>query len=233
MPLNFSLTLCLIFSGACLVINRPFLEASEKKEYKKALFYKVGSSLCFVALSGISVGTKGVGFSDFWLIVTLGLFFGTVGDLLLAFRHFSKRGYELFFTVGAVAFALEHLSFIGYFLFSNENIVPITTLAFVVCFAAATFVLAKTRVDAGRLQIGVYIYIAVVCLTSATAIATAILTPSIGSLMFALGSLCFVASDTTICVYNFSEHKEFQLMILLHYLYSPAQILIALSVLFI
>lgn len=233
MTLNLSLVCCLILSGACLVLNRPFLEASEKKEYKKALLFKIASSLCFVALSGISVLTDGVGYSSTWLVVTLGLFFGTLGDLLLAFRHIHKKHYELYFTIGAFSFVLEHLLFIGHFLYRDENIVPIATLCFVISFAIATFTLAKTRVNGGRLQIGIYVYVAFVCLMSSVAVATAIKNPTVGNLMFALGSLCFVASDTTICVYNFSEYKDFKLMVLLHYLYSPAQILIALSVLFI
>lgn len=233
MTLNLSLVCCLVLSGACLVLNRPFLEASEKKEYKKALLFKIASSLCFVALSGISVITDGVGFSSTWLVVALGLFFGTLGDLLLALRHICKRRYEFYFTVGALAFVIEHLLFIGHFLYNDENIVPIATLSFVISFAAATFTLAKTRVNGGRLQIGIYVYVAFVCLMSSVAVAAAIKNPTVGNLMFALGSLCFVASDTTICVYNFSEYKDFKLMVLLHYLYSPAQILIALSVLFV
>ncbi len=233
MGLNLSLIMCLVFSGACLVLNRPFLEATEKNEHKKAIIYKIASSLCFVALTGISVVTENVGFSKFWLVVALGLFFGTLGDLLLAFRHLVKKRYYFYFAIGAAAFIMEHLMFIGYFLIENQDIIPIATLCFVVSFATATFVLAKTHVDGGKLRVGVYVYVAIVCFMSATAISTAIKTPSVGSLMFAIGSLCFVASDTTICVYNFSEHKDFRLMTLLHYLYSPAQILFALSVMFI
>lgn len=233
MSLNISLLLCLAFSAACLVINRPFLEATERKEHKKALIYKIASSLCFVALTGISLLTENVGYSKFWLVVALGLFFGTLGDLLLAFRHIVKKRYETYFALGAAAFVLEHFMFIGYFIMENEDIIPIATLCFVISFAAATFVLAKTRVDGGKLRIGVYIYIAIVCFMSATAIATFIKEPSVGNLMFAIGSVCFIASDTTICVYNFSDHKDFRLMTLLHYLYSPAQILFALSVMFI
>lgn len=233
MSLNLSLVLCLIFSGTCLVLNRPFLEASEKKQNVKALWLKLLASLCFMALTVISLFTEGVGYDEFWLVVTLGLFFGMLGDVLLAFRHIFEKHYELCFTVGAVSFVLEHLLFIGYFVWVNQNIVPIATLCFIISFATATFVLAKTRVKGGRLQIGLYVYIAIVCLMSATAVATAIKQPSIGNLMFAIGSLCFVASDTTICVYNFSEYKDFKWMILLHYLYYPAQLLIALSVMFV
>lgn len=232
MNLNFSLVLCLIFSGACLVINRPFLEASEKKQNIRALWLKLSASLCFMAITVISLFTENVGYDRFWLVVTLGLLFGMLGDVLLAFRHIFEKHYELCFTVGAISFVLEHLLFIGYFVYVNENIVPVATLFFIISFATATFVLAKTRVNGGRLQIGLYVYIAIVCLMSATAVATAIKTPSVGSLMFALGSVCFVASDTTICVYNFSKYKEFKWMILLHYLYYPAQLLIALSVIF-
>lgn len=233
MSLNLSLILCLAFAGACLVLNRPFLEASEKHENVKALWLKLLASLCFMALTAISLLTKGVGDSLFWLIVTLGLFFGMIGDLLLALRHIDKKRYEFYFAIGACSFVLEHLLFIGYFVTLNEDIIPMATLFFVISFATATFVLAKTRVNGGGLQIGIYIYIAVVCLMSATALSTAISSLSVGSIMFALGSICFVASDTTICVYNFSGHKDFKLMILLHYLYYPAQILIALAVMFV
>lgn len=233
MSLNISLVLCLILSGACLVINRPFLEASEKQQNVRALWLKLAASLCFMAIAVISLFTENVGYDRFWLVVALGLFFGCVGDVLLAFRHIFKKHYELCFTVGALSFVLEHLLFIGYFVYINENIVPVATLCFIIGFATATFVLAKTRVKGGRLQIGLYVYIAIVCLMCATAVATAIKLPSVGSLMFALGSICFVASDTTICVYNFSEYKEFKWMILLHYLYYPAQLLIALSVMFV
>lgn len=233
MSLNLSLILCLALSCASLVFNRPFLEASQKADHKKALIYKLFASLCFMFIPLISIFTLNVGYSEFWLIITLGLFFGMVGDILLAFRHFSKKFYELYFAIGAVSFILEHILFILYFVYVNPDIVPITTLAFIISFATSTFVLARWKVKGGRLQIGIYLYIAIVCLMSATAISTAINTFSIGSLMFAIGSLSFVASDTAICVYNFSEYKDFKLMILLHYLYYPAQLLIALSVMFV
>ncbi len=233
MTFNFSIVLCLLFSGACLVLNRPFLEASEKKQHFKAMWLKLFASLCFMAIAGVSVATQGVGFSRFWLVVSLGLLFGLIGDLLLAFRHIFQKHYELCFSVGALFFILEHFLFIGYFVWVDQDVIPIATLCFIISFAIATFMLAKKRVRGGRLQIGIYVYIAIVCLMSATAISTAIKTPSVGNLMFALGSICFVASDTTICIYNFSEYRDFKLMILLHYLYYPAQILIALSVMFV
>lgn len=107
MSLNLSLVLCLIFSGTCLVLNRPFLEASEKKQNVKALWLKLLASLCFMALTVISLFTEGVGYDEFWLVVTLGLFFGMLGDVLLAFRHIFEKHYELCFTVGAVSFVLD------------------------------------------------------------------------------------------------------------------------------
>lgn len=233
MLLNISLMICLVLAGACLVINRPFLEASEKHRDVRALWFKMAASACFMLLPLISLFTEGVGFSPFWLIVAAGLFFGLVGDLLLAFRHIFNKHLELCFTLGAISFILEHLLFIGYFVYTNQNAVPVSMLVFVVGFATATFVLAKTRVSGGRLQIGIYVYIAVVSLMCATAIGSAIYAPSIGMLMFAIGGVCFLASDTTICVYNFSDNRDFRLMILLHYLYYPAQILIGLSVFFV
>ncbi len=233
MSLNLSVILCLLFSGTCLVLNRPFLEASEKEQHFRAMVFKFLASFCFIIIATLCFFTEGIGYTRFWRVVALGLIFGLIGDLLLAFRHIYEKYYELFFGIGAVSFVLEHFLFIGYFVWVDQDIIPIATLCFIISFAFATFVLAKTGVKGGRLQIGIYVYIAIVCLMSATAISTAIKTPSIGSLMFALGSICFVASDTTICVYNFSQNKDFKLMILLHYLYYPAQILIALSVMFV
>lgn len=233
MAYNLSLLLCLVFSCACLVLNRPFLEATKADQPVKAMWLKLSASLCFMFLALLSLLTSGVGFSQFWVVVTLGLFFGMLGDFLLAFRHIYTRHYELFFAIGAVSFVVEHIIFIVYFVLKNQNIVPIATLCFIVSFAVATFVLAKTGVKGGKLQIGIYVYIAIVCLMSATAISTAINNFNIGTLMFAIGSISFVASDTTICVYNFSGNKDFKWMILLHYLYYPAQLLIALSVMFV
>lgn len=234
MSLNLSIIICLGLMVACIILTGCFLDATEKSNPIKALWYKLSASLCFLVVPIISLFTINVGYSEFWLVVFIGLFFGTVGDVLLGIRRIFPNKKDLFFIVGAIAFSLEHFSFIVYFIYCNQQIVSYALLWFVTMFSCASFVFAKNKVDGKTfIKIGAYIYIAVVILMSSTSLASLLFNFSMGQLMFAIGSLFFVASDITICVYNFGPKKDFKLMLVLHYLYVPAQMLIALSVLFV
>lgn len=232
MKFNISLVISLLLAGVCLVLNRPFLEATESKNHKKAFWYKLFASACFMLIGVLPLITVDSGFSEKWCVIFIGLFFGVLGDLLLSFRHLVTKMYYPFFILGAAAFSVEHIVFVSRFVYENSDVVPVAALCFVIFFAIVSFLFAKFKVDGGRLKFGIYAYIALVVLMFSFAAATCFSEKSISAVMFALGALSFTASDTTICIYNFSPFKDFKLMVFLHYTYAPAQILIALSLLF-
>ncbi len=230
---DLALFFSLVFACACMVLNRPFLDCSQKGEHKKALVYKMCASACFLAIGALSFLTGGVGVNRFSVVVMIGLFLGALGDLLLGFRHYSKNTFNLFFCTGAASFAAEHFLFAGYFALVYEKTLSNAALLFVVIFSVAAFIFGKKKVDGGKLKIGIYAYIAVVIFMCSTALALSVQSFNLGTFMFALGGIAFVCSDVLLCIYNFSEDKRFGYMTILHYLYYPAQILIALSVFFI
>ena len=231
-PFNLSYWICLFFGAVCLILNRPFLEKSERNKPLGALLYKTLASLCFMIIAALCLLSEGVTPSKFHIVAIIGLLAGFLGDILLALRHVYPQKYTLFFVVGAVVFFLEHGLFSAYFMFSGTINAPLTALIFVLGFSVVTYIFAHMNVDGGKLKFGIYVYIGAVILTCANFITAFVVAKTWATAMLAVASILFAASDVILCAYNFGRAKSFKNMYFIHYLYYPAQVLIAVSLLF-
>ena len=101
-----------------------FIIEKIKKYSLKATIIKATTSLFFILVSSVSLYTKGEHILA--VFVTIGLFFGLLGDIFLDFKYVYKEKHEVPFTyAGFIAFAIGHAFYIsGMFLeyYHGENV---------------------------------------------------------------------------------------------------------------
>ena len=98
----------LICAGAALVTF--FLIEKVKAYTVKAVMFKAGASLCFVGVAALCLFANG--HHALSILVTLGLFFGVLGDIWLDFKYVFKEHDRIFTYAGFIMFALGHACYI-------------------------------------------------------------------------------------------------------------------------
>ena len=98
----------LICAGAVLLFF--FLKEKVKAYSVKAVMFKAAASICFVAVAAVSLFAKG--HHALSIFVTLGLFFGVLGDIWLDFKYVFKEHDKIFTYAGFIMFALGHACYI-------------------------------------------------------------------------------------------------------------------------
>lgn len=99
----------LICAGAVLLFF--FLKEKVKAYSVKAVMFKAAASICFVSVAAVSLFAKG--YHALSIFVTLGLFFGVLGDIWLDFKYVFKEHDKIFTYAGFIMFALGHAGFIS------------------------------------------------------------------------------------------------------------------------
>ena len=110
----------LMCAGAVLLFF--FLKEKVKAYSVKAVMFKAAASICFVGVAAVSLFAKG--YHALSIFVTLGLFFGVLGDIWLDFKYVFKEHDKIFTYAGFIMFASGHACYIsGMFLefFNNQN----------------------------------------------------------------------------------------------------------------
>ena len=221
----------IILSLACASCGHSFLQACRDEERVRSFWFKGAAGLCFVALG--LLGASLCAAPGFAVKTVAALMLGLAGDQLLALRFIKSETHDELFVAGAVAFTLGH----GLYIWALLSLVPgalVPALALALpLYALSVFILKRNGFDAGRLTAGAYLYILAVVLMGAVALAAAIRHTGLGTLLFALGGLSFIASDDTLCVFSYGRNRSFVLNRVLHITYYAAQLLIAWSLFFI
>ena len=99
----------LICAGAVLLFF--FLREKVKAYSVKAVMFKATASICFVGVAAVSLFAKG--YHALSIFVTLGLFFGVLGDIWLDFKYVFKEHDRIFTYAGFIMFALGHACYIS------------------------------------------------------------------------------------------------------------------------
>ena len=99
----------LICAGVVLLFF--FLKEKVKAYSVKAVTFKVAASICFVGVAAVSLFAKG--YHALSICVTLGLFFGVLGDIWLDFKYVFKEHDKIFTYAGFIMFALGHACYIS------------------------------------------------------------------------------------------------------------------------
>lgn len=223
--------LIILFAVLCPVAACYFIKAMEAEEHLKATFLKGLATVCCIGIAGVTLFlTKNHRFA---VLVVLGLFFGFVGDELLALRFVYPDSFSSLFLGGAGSFFLGHVFYVIalYGIAADAWIIalPLTAL----CLVLELVNSKRHSLDMGKLFIPLGIYCAFVCFMGCSAVGAAFENFSVGTLLFAVAGVCFIISDSILSVQCFSDHPDNRKNRLLHVFYWAAQLLIALSPLFI
>ena len=214
----------------CVVLDHLFLAEMERGNHPKAVRLKGLASLCFV-LTGLWFAILAGG-GRHHLLIGFGLVLGLIGDVLLAMRFEYPEKHDLYFLIGAISFALGHVLYIAAMLGVNGK-AWLPGLPFWVGLLAIAGVSAlRCKADAGKMQIPGYGYIALVAGMGAIACGLAVKAPCAATVLFAVGGVLFVISDTILSCHCFGTAKDPVYNRWVHYTYYAAQLLIAWSLAF-
>ncbi len=161
------------------------------------------------------------------------LLFGVLGDFFISYKQ------DKYFLSGVLFFALGHIVYSIAFLGAGaykavQHIIPVAAVS--VCIALFLFVIMKTRLQLGKLQIPLVIYAAILFFFFACAVTKGILAFAAGNLPFGLlvmaGGVLFIASDLMLGMRIGGVKLPKPLRHAVSYTYFPAQTLFALSIFF-
>ncbi len=221
----------IILALACAASGVMFIKVTEQGEDVKAVLFKGITTVCVIVIAAIStLRTDNTAFAK---LILLGLFFGFVGDELLALRFVFTEKFNLCFLTGAGAFLIGHI----FYLLALYGIAPKAWIAAVPLLIGALALELrnsnKHNLDMGKMFIPLAVYAALVCFMGCSAVGSALFKFSLGTLLFAVAGVCFIVSDSILSVQCFSDHPSNGKNRSLHAFYWGAQLLIALSPLFI
>ena len=228
----------IVLLAVCVLSAAAFTILSYKKTLIN-LYFKTFSSVMFTILGILSLYTlilNSQKLTDNRLIggffMVLGLIVCMVGDIILGLPKLAETndstpiivgGARWFFT-GHVVYCTTLIVLFGISLPVIALIIPLSILY--------TFVNRKiSKLDYKNLTAGVLLYSIIESLSLALCIVAAIRSFSVASLILMIGFTLFYISDMVL-MHNYFGEKRRMISILCHATYYPAQILIALSILF-
>ena len=222
----FSLIFCILF---CI------FRASKATVYSLCL--KTISSVCFI-LCGI-FAIKFVGESSVSLLIIAGLVMGLIGDIVLDLKIMYPEQGNQYFVAGTTSFAIGHFFYFVAVLLYNSTILPthllwniLAALGFAIIMTVGTMLMSKKMgLNFGKMIYIVAMYCLVLNFMVGFSVAIAIFNPIFW--IFAAGMILFLASDLVLSMQYFGNATAKSLIYVNHILYYLAQILIAISILFI
>lgn len=225
MSLSLLVILCIFLAGL-------FTYTDYKGHYKISVLLKSGATLLIILLSIKCFVYKNLELKIYFYYIFIGLCFGLLGDFLLSLENISKNKKVLFLT-GLVAFLFGHLFYIMAF----SQIHPIGIIDFVLTglyLGIAYFVFTKSDLDLDSFKYGVLMYACVISFMLSKATTLLIFSPNfiLGCVAF-IGALLFVLSDSLLSFSVFGDLNKDKFSLCCHILYFPAQIILALSILFV
>lgn len=227
-----------ILLSICVLASAAFTAYSFKKTLVN-LYFKTFTSVAFTVLGLFSLYAlvaKGIQITDNRLIggffILLGLMICMVGDVILGLPKLAETTKSFAVIVGGAAWF-----FIGHVLYCATLIVlfgisPIVILFVVPLSLIYTFLNRKLgNLDYKNLTVGVLIYSVVESLSLAICATELIEGFSVAALILTIGFALFFFSDMVL-MHNYFGEKRRRVSVLCHGSYYPAQILIALSIMF-
>jgi hypothetical protein len=205
----------------------------------KAVMFKAAASICFVGVAAVSLFAKG--YHALSIFVTLGLFFGVLGDIWLDFKYVFKEHDKIFTYAGFIMFALGHACYISgmYLEFFNGQsplyiILPLVGgLLISIC---NLFIAKPMKLDYSGYKVISIIYGFFLFSMTLSALSLSIMMGfnNVTLIMMFAGGLLFTISDLILSGTYFGKGKERPVDIITNSVtYYAAQFVIALALFFI
>lgn len=219
---------------AAVIAAVVFIIVSYKGTAGASVAAKTIASLLFVTLGLLCfLHSKR---SSYALLVMVALVFGLFGDVFLELQPVFSKKKNLFFLLGLSAFFIGHVFYVVAFL----KIAPFTILhpiVFAATFCVALLLKAIFKVDPQKMLPPVLAYLTVISLMVAAAFGVAFsngLSPQNPiRVMLPLSALLFLISDAVLAYIYYGKTKAKPLVAINLSTYYAAQILLALTILFV
>jgi len=216
----------------CVVAVALFLSLRVTKRGEYSLIAKTFASLVFVVLGFMSL--LGSNYEATCTLITLGLVFGLVGDILLDLKVMHPEKSDAYLNTGMMAFGAGHVMyFFAIVTYISDKVVTgygwvvLASLVFALLVGALIVRFApQLKMDFSGYKVQNWLYSSVLIFMTLISLFLAFIVPQAG--MLAAGFILFLASDLILSMQYFGGKQESAgLTIANHVLYYFAQIMIA------
>lgn len=232
-----ALTLYFILLCVGIAVTGVFLFLRVKKGGTAGLISKAAASLCFIATAFAAMNVN----KDFVLFGSLmgfGLVLGLMGDVWLDLKWVYPKDKDLYLYSGFISFLLCHVLF-NAAIYTAGALKPVhfvISAVIAVLISVGNLLLEKPmKLKFGKFRLIVFLYVAFLSLTMASAIVAAIVSGFKPLwVVMSIGAVLFTLSDMVLSGMYFGEGKNTKFNVILnHTLYYAAQFLMAATILFI
>lgn len=225
-----------IFGALSLVFCIFFCCFRIKGASVMTLALKTISSLFFILCGIFAINTVGSSLDN--LLIIVGLVLGLIGDIILDLKVMYKEQSDQFFVFGTCSFMLGHFFYFASVLIYNLNFLASHTLVNILASIGVgvlvTIVILlsakKLKMDFGKMKLLVALYSFVLTFMVAFSVSIAIFIPIFW--IFASGMIVFLLSDLVLSMQYFGGRTQKVWIYINHILYYLAQILLAISILY-
>ena len=234
----------LILSVLGMLLQGIFIAVEHKGMMTAAAVLKGTAALVFVIIGFIGYGyflkspeavntdataglTKTVSF-----MICLGLFFGMLGDIILALRFVFMTKLHMVFLLGILVFFIGHIFYMIALIPMSENMLICVPVGAVIAAVIMAVIYKTMEIKPAYMIFGLF-YIEAVVIMTVIAVGNRIEVSSAFRTWFAVGAVLFTISDIIMIFNTFGEKKRFFPRIMNLSLYYVGQLLIATSLFFV
>ena len=201
-----------------------------------SLCLKISASVCFIISAIFAINA--VGATNISLLIIVGLIFGLVGDVLLDLKIMYPKQDNEYFVSGTFSFAIGHFFYFLALIMYNCEVIPNNLIwniiaGLVIATLLTTIIMLSSKklgLNFGNMLWIVIIYSFILTFMMSFSIAIAIFVPQFW--IFAVGMILFFLSDLVLSMQYFGGKDQKIFIYINHILYYLAQIMIAISILY-
>ena len=227
----------MLFGILSLVFCTIFCVLRAQKATVGTLALKTISSVFFILCGVFSIYTVGSNIAN--LLILLGLVMGLIGDIILDLKVMYPEQSNQLFVFGTCSFIFGHLFYFASVLIYNYNSLPSNMLWNLLASLGVAILLTvvillsskKMKMDFGKMKWLVATYSLILTFMCAYSVSIAIFVPIFW--IFAAGMIVFLLSDLVLSMQYFGGRVEKVWIYVNHILYYLAQVLLAVSILYI
>lgn len=199
-----------------------------------SLLTKAIASIAFIAVGLLCAAAqpKGEPNTYYSTLVILGLCFGFIGDVALAYREVQPNRADIAFKVGLGSFLVGHIFYAIVFAIVAAKVTFLQIGIALGLYVVLLIVQGFVTLNFGKMKLPVYLYGAVISIMVAFAIGAAAYAPSLQTGLILAGGVLFLVSDAILAVIYFGkkENQPTSLRAFNLSTYYLAQILLAISI---
>lgn len=207
-----------------IILQGVFIFEEHKEKFVIADVLKGLASLMFVIIgfSGFLTVTQ----NSLGKLISIGLLFGLVGDVLLNLRFVLKSNGQKIFLLGILAFLVGHILYLIALIPISVNPVMCVVIGAILATGLLAYIFKTMEVKIAFKIFGVF-YLGAVIIMTVIALFISISTHNTHDILYAIGAVLFTASDIVLIFNTFSGVTKFSLRITNLSLYYVGQLLIA------